>query len=117
MNDSLFDDSVGCGCGNKFCRTCNPPRNGQAAVDFAADWRLKADKWFDRLPSGSSFTSEDVTLAVGYPAGETGMNRNNAVGGWIQRLANTGRLWRVGDRASRNPQAHGAMIGIWRKSW
>lgn len=116
--DSLFTDAESCGCRRWQCRKCNPRASTapSKAVDFAADWRIKADEWFDRLYPGDTFTSEDVTAAVGFPAGQNGMNRNNAVGGWIQRLAHKDKIHRVSDTSSSNPQGHGATIGLWRKS-
>ncbi len=114
MSETLFGWKH---CDNHFCRRCNPDfvEPMAASLALADDWVDKANAWFSGLPASDVFTSEDVTDAVGFPAGEAGANRNNAVGAWIQRLSRQKRIVRVDSVASRNPQANGAVINIWRK--
>ena len=117
MTQSLFSDEEACGCRRWQCRKCNPVRGvPTSAVDFAADWRYKADRWLCSLNQGERFSSEDVTDAVGFPGGEQGMNRNNAVGAWIHVLARKNLISRVESVASRNPASNGATIWLWKKN-
>lgn len=117
MTDSLFTDSEACGCHRWQCRKCNPIRTvPHQAVDFAADWKWKADTWFRTKHQGIKFSSEDVTDAVGLPGGGHGMNRNNAVGAWINGLAKAGLIIRDEPVASRNERSNGATIWLWKKA-
>ena len=103
------------GCSGEGCLTCALPAPMTAALDHAADWRVKADTWFAGLPVGRTFTSEDITRDVGFPAGEQGMNRNNAVGAFIKALKFHNKINNSGYVTSRNKNSNGAVIGVWSK--
>lgn len=115
MSDMLFTDAEACGCNRWNCRRCNPSDPFEGAMRAASDWVYKADRWFSTLPSGAQFSSEDVTAAVGFPAGEQASNRNNAVGAWVRKLATQERILRSHPIASRNRASNGATIWVWRK--
>jgi len=102
-------------CSGESCQTCALPVPMTAALDHAADWRIKADTWFAGLHVGYRFTSEDITHDVGFPAGEQGMNRNNAVGAFIKALKFHKRIKNVDYVPSRNEKSNGAVIGVWVK--
>ncbi len=117
MTDSLFSDSEACGCRRWQCRKCNLIQGvPSAAIDFAADWRYRADAWLASRNQAERFSSEDVTDAIGLPGGEHGMNRNNAVGAWINGLARNKVISQDEAIASRNPASNGATIWLWKKN-
>ncbi len=115
---SLFDAAPTHTCNSPLCNICHPRKvdPAKAALKFATDWRVKANAWFDELPRGRLFTSEDVTDAIGYPGGDQGMNRNNAVGGWVQSLSRKGVIANVGTQASLHDRSNGARIVVWEKT-
>jgi len=118
MSDGLFTIAEACGCRRWYCKECCPPnveKEIAGSLSFAADWKVKADRWFDALPRGSRFTSEDVTDAVGLPSGDHGLHRNNAVGAWVRFMVRDHRIARVDTTSSRNPASHSAVICIWQK--
>jgi len=88
------------------------------ALDGAAlDWRERADRWVETLPPGATFTSEDLTDAVGLPVGQVGTNKNNAVGAVISAYARTGLIhdsgtWIKSSRAS----SHAAKVSVWMRT-
>jgi len=53
-------------------------------------WKSDAGVWLDSQPSGTHFTCDDLTRAIGLP--DQGANRNNVVGAWINGQARTGRI-------------------------
>ena len=119
MSDGLFSLSESCGCRKWYCKICNPDPVEQAmeaALDMAADWRAQADLWLASQPSGRRFTSEDVTEACGFPAGEQAMHRNNAVGAWIRKMSKRDLITRLDPVPSRNNKSHGATIWLWMKN-
>lgn len=118
MTAGLFDLSEACGCDRWYCKRCNPATVDQVidgSLDFAADWKIKADAWFDSLSPGARFTSEDLTEEVGFPSGVHAMNRNNAVGAWVRRMVKEHRIARVDFVSSRNVISHGRTILVWQK--
>lgn len=115
MMYSLFTDAEACGCQHWTCRRCNPSDPFDGALQQASDWVVKADDWFQCLPKGHCFTSEDVTRAIGFPAGVHALNRNNAVGAWVLRLARRRVIVHHVQVASANPASNGATIWVWRK--
>jgi hypothetical protein len=96
-------------------RTDEVTQAQEAALDLASDWKHFADKWFRGIYSGTKFTSEDITEAVGLPAGEEGMNRNNAVGAYMRALSSAGLVKKVGMVSSRRAVSHGAALIEWEK--
>lgn len=86
-----------------------------ASLSLASDWRYKAEAWFAALPTGATFTSEDLTSWVGLPSGSEGMNRNNAVGAYLQSLSRNKRVVKVDIVSSKSPRSHGATIIVWKK--
>lgn len=102
-------------CTGQGCMVCALSSPMAAALDHAVDWRIKADTWFLGLRVGHRFTSEDITADVGFPAGEQGMNRNNAVGAFIKSLKFHNRIKSVEFVPSRNEKSNGAVIGVWSK--
>lgn len=106
------------GCSGASCQVCaaDSARNAQqAALDHAQDWRHRARSWFDNLDYGTTFTSEDVTAAVGMPAGTQGANRNNAVGAFLRTLSVAGLVKKVDLVSSKNARSHGAALILWKK--
>lgn len=114
----MFDDLPHLCTGNSFCRICTEQeavRGMNKALDAKEEWRRKADLWIKLLPSGSKFTSEDLTKDVGLPAGETGMNRNNAVGAYLRKLSKAGVVVKSGIEQSKKVSSHGAALILWAK--
>lgn len=87
----------------------------EASLSLASDWRYKANAWFTALSKGATFTSEDLTAGVGLPSGSEGMNRNNAVGAYLQSLSRSNRIVKVDITNSKAPRSHGATIIVWKK--
>lgn len=86
----------------------------QLALDAKPDWSALADEWFNSLPLGADFTSEDLVQAVGLPAtAEYPLNRNNAVGAKMRSWA--GRSEEVGYRKTVRITSHSRRIVLWRK--
>ena len=122
MNDTLFDielpdttstHSTICKCPS--CKAHRPTAAPQtAALDAKAEWHGRARAYVRSLRSGTLITSEDITDVIGLPAGHIGANRNNAVGALMQSLARRGLIAKQGYSNSKNPQAHGAVIAVWR---
>lgn len=122
MSDGLFDIPEEKrwvhACTGLDCPTCASERNSEAmqgALNMANDWVDLANKWFTALPVGYSFTSEDLTDAVGLPAGESGMNRNNAVGAFVRSLSSRNYVKRIDVRSSRKKSSNGAALIVWSK--
>lgn len=126
MSDTLFDielpdttrtHSTLCRCPSCLAhRPTQTPTVGQAeaALDAKAEWHGRARAYVKSLTRGTLITSEDVTDVIGLPTGTVARNRNNAVGALMQSLARKHLLSKQGYTQSRNPQAHGAVIALWR---
>lgn len=124
MSDTLFDldvpeakgwHSTLCRCPS--CRAHKQPeqRSPQTtALDAKAEWHGRARAYVKSLRPGTLLTSEDITDVIGMPSGQIASNRNNAVGALMQSLARKGLLAKQGYTNSKNPQAHGAVIAVWR---
>ena len=82
------------------------------ALEAKPDWSARADKWFDNLPVGTQFTSEDLIEAIGLPD-LVGTNANNAVGAKM-RFFKT-RAKEVGFRKTIRITSHSRRIIVWRK--
>ena len=121
MSDMLWNvkrnDKRPHACAGEYCQVCKLDAQDIRVVplSLAADWKEKAELWFKLLSPGANFTSEDLTDAVGMPAGEVGMNRNNAVGSFILVLRNRGAINKVTVQSSRKRSSHGATLVVWRK--
>ena len=105
-------------CSGSSCQYCsNADRESAmaASLSLASDWRYKAEAWFTALSKGATFTSEDLTAWVGLPSGSEGMNRNNAVGSYLQSLSRSKRIVKVDFTNSKAPRSHGATIIVWKK--
>jgi len=87
----------------------------EKALASKEDWSRIADKWLSELPTGTKFTSEDLTYSIGYPAGDHADNANNAVGAKIRTWGNAGLTYRSGYTQSNNLRSHGRMIAEWTK--
>ncbi len=89
--------------------------NGSLAALLAkSTWSEQADVWFESLLPGDTFTSEDLTNAIGFPD-KSNPNSNNAVGAKI-------RAWSYGRQADRRGYmrtirsiSHARMIVLWEK--
>ena len=89
--------------------------NGALAALYAkSTWSEKADVWFESLLPGDTFTSEDLTNAIGFPD-KANPNSNNAVGAKI-------RTWSLGQLTQRRGYmrtirsiSHARMIVLWEK--
>lgn len=84
----------------------------QLALDAKPDWSALADEWFNSLPLGTDFTSEDLIQAVGLPD-DSQLNSNNAVGAKIRSWV--GRTQEVGYRKTVRITSHSRRIVLWRK--
>lgn len=118
MSDTLFDVEVEepkgwhsslCRC--PYCRQLEPETT---ALDAKADWHAQARAYVKSLPAGTLLTSEDITDVIGMPAGQIATNRNNAVGALMRSLSKKRLLAHDHYTKSKNPQAHGAVIAVWR---
>jgi len=88
--------------------------NGMKAALLAKhDWSIEADRWFQSLPDGAEFTSEDLTNAIGFPT-TSSANGNNAIGAKIRTWADK-RTEKVGYKKTIRTISHSRMIVIWRK--
>lgn len=126
MTETLFDIPIPepSGWHSNLCRCpsclahrteCPPASVGQTqALNAKSEWHGRARAYVKSLTPGALITSEDVTDVIGMPAGDIGMNRNNAVGALMQSLARKGLLTRHSYVSSKNPQAHGAVIALWK---
>ena len=84
----------------------------QLALDSKPDWSIRADNWFNSLPEGERFTSEDLISAIGLPDSPN-LNANNAVGAKMRSWA--GRTTEVGFRKTVRVTSHSRRIIVWRK--
>lgn len=87
-------------------------RGMQLALDAKTDWSALADEWFNSLPLGADFTSEDLVRAVGLPDSPL-PNSNNAVGAKMRSWS--GRTQEVGYRKTVRITSHSRRIIVWRK--
>ena len=83
------------------------------ALEAKPDWSELADNWFDLLPLGTDFTSEDLISAIGLPDSST-PNSNNAVGAKMRSFKS--RANEVGFRKTVRITSHSRRIIIWRKN-
>lgn len=73
-----------------------------------------ASQFFFSLKIGEVFTPDDVVRAAGLP--DEGLNRNNAVGAWINGLAQSGFIqWTGRTVKSRRVDRHAGSNKEWRK--
>jgi len=107
------DSAIGLVC--KHCNGMQRAIEGQGlALSAKPEWRSRAEVALsDLIASGEPFTSEDITLVVGLPAGRIESNRNNAVGALIAHARREGLIQSAGRRPSRNPRSNGAMLEVW----
>lgn len=118
MTEALFDvpEPKHCATGCWYCQTPDPATSGAAdALQAAQEWADKAQAWLAALDDGRSFTSEDLTNAVGKPAGRTETNANNAVGAFIRAQKQRGYIQWIGYVQALNRESHGAVLRLWRK--
>jgi hypothetical protein len=85
------------------------------ALDAKPSWSTLADTWFNELSVGETFTSEDMTDAIGMPRDETGMNKNNAVGAKMGALAKARLIVPVDYVKSSKRTSNSAVIRVWMK--
>lgn len=102
--------------GCPWCSAPNPAEAGQAAaLSTKTAWAATALEWVLRLPAGTVFTSEDVTEAVGLPAGEIGTNMNNAVGAFMAGLRRRDLVELAGYVNSQRRSSHSGLLRQWRR--
>lgn len=91
-------------------------RGMQLALAAKQEWSQTADEWLEELPTGTRFTSEDLTYSIGFP-GEWhhSLNANNAVGAKIRTWANAGLIARSSFTKSQRTESHGRLIAEWTK--
>ena len=83
-----------------------------ASAKRVHEWQHDAGKWFMSLPTGTNFTADDLTMAVGLP--DEGPNRNNVVGAFINGLASSKMIkWTGGTVKSERVDRHTGMIRVW----
>lgn len=81
---------------------------------LAQDWKSRAWKWFYALPSGTTFSADDLRKEIGTPA--EGANRNNAVGAFVSSLATRKLVRHTGrTRKSEAVSRHTGMQREWVK--
>ena len=85
----------------------------QRSLRSKGEWLIDFEDHVFNLTRGDTFTSEDVTAVVGKPAGETGKDKNNAVGAAIQTLVRKGVIKSVGHAQSVNPRSNASEIKQW----
>lgn len=85
-----------------------------AALLAASTWSEKADVWFESLIPGETFTSEDLTNAIGFPD-KANPNSNNAVGAKIRAWSHRNQLDRRGYMRTIRSTSHARMIVLWEK--
>jgi len=91
-------------------------RGMQLALDAKQEWSQTADEWLEELPTGTRFTSEDLTYSIGYPnSWNPGLNANNAVGAKIRTWANAGLIARNSFAKTSRTKSHGRLIAEWTK--
>ena len=90
-------------------------RGMENALLSKPEWSIAAERWLDSLEIGREFTSEDLTHAIGWPAGaDTSMNANNAIGAKIRGWAGK-RTYKIGYQTAKGWRSHGRAIAAWRK--
>jgi hypothetical protein len=87
---------------------------GLAALLAASTWSEKADVWFESLLPGDTFTSEDLTSAIGFPD-KANPNSNNAVGAKIRAWSHRKQAERRGYMRTIRSVSHARMIVLWEK--
>ena len=87
---------------------------GQAALLAASTWSEKADVWFESLMPGETFTSEDLTNAIGFPE-QSNPNANNAVGAKVRAWSHSHRVDRRGYMRTIRTISHARVIVLWEK--
>ena len=85
-----------------------------AALLAASTWSEKADVWFESLFPGDTFTSEDLTNAIGFPDKAT-LNSNNAVGAKMRAWSHRNQAERRGYMRTIRSISHARMIVLWEK--
>lgn len=122
MSDTLFDldvpapsgwHSIHCQCPHCLRTKAEAPPE-RAALDAKTEWTEQAKAYVKSLPVGTLLTSEDITDVIGMPAGRVATNRNNAVGALMRALSKARLIEHHQYARSKNPQAHGAVIAVWR---
>jgi hypothetical protein len=89
--------------------------NGALAALLAkSTWSEKADVWFESLLPGDTFTSEDLTNAIGFPD-KANPNSNNAVGAKIRAWSHGRQAERRGYMRTIRSISHARMIVLWEK--
>jgi len=122
MSEALFDlepaapstwHSIHCRCPHCIAQPKEAAPQA-AALDAKTEWTNQAKAYVKSLPVGTLLTSEDITDVIGMPAGRVATNRNNAVGALMRALSKARLIEHHQYARSKNPQAHGAVIAIWR---
>ena len=83
------------------------------ALDASMPWPDMAMAWMNARNRGDTFTSEDVTNAIGLPRGDVGKDTNNAVGAVMNAAARATLIRRIGYVSATRRNSHGAAIGLW----
>lgn len=84
------------------------------AVNAKPTWVNEAGQWIGSLERGCRFTADDLIEAKGTPT-EVGINKNNAVGAYLNGVARRGLTRAVGRVASRRRTNHGRFITVWER--
>jgi hypothetical protein len=89
--------------------------NGSIAALLAkSTWSEKAEVWFESLFPGETFTSEDLTNAIGFPDASN-PNANNAVGAKMRAWSHGRQMERKGYMRTIRSISHARMIVLWEK--
>lgn len=73
----------------------------------STDWPARAERWILGLASGTTFTAEDLTAAIGRPA------RPNSVGARLSACARMGWVKPVGYARAHRPERHASRMLRW----
>lgn len=86
------------------------------AINGAVPWPDLARAWIRQLETGTPFTSEDMTTAVGLPHVTTGTNANNAVGAVMAAASRAGEISHLRYVQARRPISHATRISLWERT-
>ena len=103
----------------QYCAAATTPQAAAAAGQADAEsaswaWSGMAREWVLELPEGTYFTPDDLTDAVGLPAGAVDSGRkNNAVGAVFAGLSRAHAIQRVRPVQARRKSSHATTVWEW----
>lgn len=104
-------------CTGSSCSVCHlddPKAEGmRLAADAKALWNIAADLWLAEQWPGSFITADDLTAAIGLPAGQVEGKKNNAVGARFSAWNKARRIAYVQHVQSTRKSSHSSRISQW----